>query len=425
LLFCAVFSLAAQNFNVQSSLRSHVDYLCSEQLAGRKAGSQGEASAAKYIWNQMNKAGLTMLTDAKGQDFSIESPDGKIHSCNIVGLVEGYDKALRSEYVVVGAHFDGIGTNSVNINGQKTTQLYPGADDNASGTAALIELAKLVSDNRYLFARNILFVAFGASECGTAGSWYFINRAFPDSVGVKAMVNLDMLGRGNERNRFQVFSTLPMENLNFLLERTLEDPVVTPPVTFSGTVQTSDHLPFYQKNIPIFLFTTGKTPEYRSTADKPSLVLCRNMERECNYIFYFLKNLAMDRDHLSVKAKAAPKSNIYTGSTCDVRPQFFHSDELHFLKVWVYKYVKYPQECLDEGIQGKVLVSFTVTAKGKVKDVRVEQGVDPQLDAEAVRVISVSPDWTPGKVNGHPVDVRLTVPVEFKLTTTNKLRLKR
>lgn len=414
---------SAQNFYVGPALKDHVEYLCGPSLEGRQAGSDGEKAAAEYTWRQMSKAGLTMLTDMQGQDFTIDSPQGKIHSRNIVGIVRGYDPSLSDEYILVGAHLDGMGTNSITINGKKHLQHYPGADDNASGTAMLIELAKLVSDNSYLFARNILFVAFGASECGTAGSWYFINRAFPDSVGIKAMVTLDMLGRGNDRNPFRLFSSLPKSNLNFLMERTLEDQVVTRPSHFTGTVQTSDHLPFYQKNIPIFLFTTGRTPEYRTVHDTPQMLLYQNMQRECNYIFYFLKNVAMERNHLSVNDK--PLAKIYLPSDCDQRPQFFHNDELQFLKLWVYKYLKYPQECVDQGIQGKVIVSFTVDQKGKVKDVRVEKGVDELLDEEAVRVVSVSPDWTPGKIKNNPVEVRLTLPVEFRLAATNKFGIKK
>lgn len=414
---------SAQNFRVEQALKSHVDYLCNSQLEGRKAGSEGERSAAQYIWRQMSKSGLTMITNMYGQDFSIDGEQGKIESCNIVALVEGCDPNLRDEFIVVGAHFDGIGTTSINIDGKRHVRLYPGADDNASGVAILLELAKLVSDNRYLFARNILFVAFGASECGTAGSWYFINRAFPDSVGIKAMVNLDMLGRGNDRNPFRLFSTLPKESVKFLMNRTLEDPVVTPPSSFTGTVQTSDHLPFHQKNIPIFLFTTGMNPEYRTVNDTPQMLLFRNMERECNYIFYFLKNVAAEMNHLTSGDK--PLSKIYLPSECDVRPHFFHNEEIQFLKLWVYKYLKYPQECVDQGIQGKVTVSFTVNAKGKVKDVRVEQGVDELLDAEAVRVIAVSPDWSPGKIKGNPVDVRVTLPVEFRLAEKNKWGIKK
>lgn len=420
----AAVSAAAQDFNVRAGLKSHVEYLCSGQLAGRKAGTAGEAEAAGYIWKEMSRAGLTMLTDINGQDFSIEAPEGTISSRNVVGLVEGYDPNLRGEYVVVGAHYDGMGVNTLKINGKTVSRLYPGADDNASGTAALIELARLVSDNRFIFARSIVFVAFGASECGSAGSWYFINRAFPDSAGVRAMVNLDMLGRGNDGNPFRLFSNLPGESLTCLMNRTLDDPVVTPPARFAGTVQPSDHLPFYQKNIPVFLFTTGKTPEYRTVADVPSLVLYRNMERECNYVFYFLKNLASGKDDLSM-TDGKPVEKLYTPASCDIMPQFFHNDELHFLKIWVYKYLKYPQECVDQGIQGRVLVSFTVDRKGKVRDVKVEQGVDELLDAEAVRVISVSPDWIPGKVKGSPVDVRITLPVEFRLTTTNKFGIRK
>ena len=431
ILFCAAALVAAQNFSVEPALRKHVAYLCSEDLLGRKAGSAGESLAADYVYRALRDAGLQMLCDEAGQDFSIADSTGALgttgmlRSCNIVGIVEGYDRRLRDEYIVVGAHLDGLGAMTVTVNGRPQTRIYPGADDNASGVATLIELARLTAANDWMFARSIVFVAFGAGECGTAGSWYFANRSFGDIGSVRAMLNLDMLGRGNDRNPFSLFSSLPARSLDTLLSHTLDRQPAVRPVRLEGTVQTSDHLPFYQREIPVFLFTTGKTREYRTVSDKPALLLYKNMERQCNYLFNFLLTVAsapadqlrMAPGRPSGDAASVSGDKLYSAADCDVRPQFFHADERHFLKTWVYKYLRYPQEAVSEGIQGRVSVGFVVEKDGSVSNVEVVTGVNPLLDAEAVRVISASPKWIPGKVAGRSVRTRLVLPIDFRLAT--------
>ena len=82
---------------------------------------------------------------------------------------------------------------------------------------------------------------------------------------------------------------------------------------------------------------------------------------------------------------------------------------------WVYQYVRYPESAVRAGIQGRVMVEFIIDKEGKVTDARVVRGVDPELDAEAVRVISASPKWKPGRVKGNRVRTSLTIPVEFRL----------
>ncbi len=418
ILFCAAALVAAQNFSVEPALRHHISYLSAEELQGRKAGTAGESLASDYVYRALRDAGVTMLCDEAGQDFSIADSAATLHSCNIVGIVEGYDRRLRDEYIVVGAHMDGLGALTVTVNGRPQKRVYPGADDNASGVATLLELARIVATYNWMFARSVVFAVFGAGECGTAGSWYFANRSFGEIGSVKAMINLDMLGRGNDRNPFRVFSSLPKHQLDTLLSQTLEHQPAVRPAPFEGTLQTSDHLPFYEKQIPVFVFTTGKTREYRTVSDTPNLILYKNMERQCNYLFNFLQTIAaVPADQLRLKQQTAtPGESIYSAADCDVRPQFFHSDERHFLKTWVYKYLRYPQEAVSEGIQGRVSVSFIVEKDGSVSHVEVVTGVDPRLDAEAVRVVSVSPKWIPGKIAGRPVRTRLVLPVDFRLT---------
>ena len=80
--------------------------------------------------------------------------------------------------MVIGAHIDHLGINKVTVNGQEKVQIYSGADDNASGVASLIEIAKQVQQNKFMFRRSVIFAFFGAEEVGMAGSWYFLNRSF-------------------------------------------------------------------------------------------------------------------------------------------------------------------------------------------------------------------------------------------------------
>lgn len=417
-MFCAaVGDIAAQNFDVAPALRRHVEYLSSDALQGRKAGSEGERKAAAYLHSELEKAGVVMLTDVSGQDFTIDYGGEKVSSLNIVGIVEGSDPRLREEYIVVGAHLDNIGTHSMTVNGQKVTQVYPGADDNASGVAMMIELAGMVAANSWAFPRSVIFVGFGAQECGMAGSWYFVNRAFEQIGQVKAMVDLDMLGRGNDANPFQIFSQVDASALSAFMKKVAEQPVVTAPVRAQGALAPSDYLPFYERKIPVVLFTTGMTHEYHTVKDTPSLVLYNHMARNSCYIYHFISCLSSQEDVFARETKVlkATAETIYSPSDCDKRPQFFHSDEQHFLDAWVYKYIKYPKAALRNGIMGQVLVGFIVEKDGRVTNVEVVKGVDDDLDDEAVKVISVSPKWIPGEVAGRKVRTRIILPVEFRL----------
>ena len=111
---------------------------------------------------------------------------------------------------------------------------------------------------------------------------------------------------------------------------------------------------------------------------------------------------------------------VYMMADCDVPPKYFNNTDLgKFMNEWVYTYLKYPQEAVDKGIQGTVDVSFIVEKNGEVTNVKVERGVDPLLDDEAVKVISVSPKWKAGIRKGQKVRTKITVPVEFRLAKGN------
>ena len=101
---------------------------------------------------------------------------------------------------------------------------------------------------------------------------------------------------------------------------------------------------------------------------------------------------------------------------CDQKPTFLGSSDIRkFMEQWVYQYLKYPASAVRDGIQGRVQVEFIIDKDGKVTDVKIAKGGSEELDAEAIRVLSASPKWKPGKVNGENVRCSMTIPVEFRL----------
>lgn len=429
LLLFALMSVAVSAQDFTADLRRHVEYLSSDELLGRKAGSKGETKAAAYLYDQLEQAGVTMLTGREGDSFLIIEDGDTLRSCNVAGILQGYDSELREEYIVVGAHIDHLGTYPVTVDGQQMTGIYRGADANASGVAALIEAARILSGNAMFLRRSVIFVGFGAGEEQYAGARFFASGGeFSDISNVKLMVNLDMLGRGSAENPFEIYSVIPRSDLvSMTTYVTDNESVTTKPGLHNGEVFSSDHLAFSMEDIPTLTFSTGRSREYRTSRDIPQLVLYNKLAAQTHYIATFLKSMAA-KDLLFPSASAKTSDNddyAYSMTDCDKQPQFFHSDLKHFMDAWVYTYVKYPQSAVDKGIQGTVNVSFIIEKDGRVSNVNVEKGVDELLDAEAVKVITASPKWTPAEIGRKKVRCRITVPVEFRLQKGGSFNIKR
>lgn len=402
------------------SLKNHVRSLSAAHLQGRKAGSEGEAFAADYVRERLEEYGVDVISPSQGDIFGIKTEAGDtLTSRNVVGFVQGYDRELRDRYIVVGARLDNLGTMTVNIDGRPVERIYYGANGNASGLAMMLELARMVRTNSLLFRRSVLFVAFGASAETYAGAWYFLNRSFGDAGSIDAMVNLDMLGTGNDG--FYAY-TSSNADLNAIISRLGGELQPVHPQITASEPYPSDHRAFYSKEIPSVMFTTGKYPEHNTDRDTESIIDYDSMENELEYLYNFIIAVANTDVSLAFRSDKVPVrgpsyDDVVSYYDCDLRPAFLNStDPAQFLEKWVYQYLKYPESALREGIQGRVMVDFIIDKDGKVTDVRVVRGVDPDLDAEAVRVVSASPKWKPGRVNGNKVRTSMTIPVEFRLT---------
>jgi TonB family protein len=404
------------------ALKEHVSYLSSAALEGRKAGSEGEKDAAEYVARALEKYGVDLVSPVTGQEFSIarEGADTLV-SRNVIGFIPGWDKSLNDSYIVVGARLDNLGMDTYLLNGEPTPRIYYGANGNASGLAMLLELASRLSTNRVLLRRNVLIVAFGASQETLAGSWYFLNRSFSDVDHIDAMVNLDMLG--TLEHGFYAY-TSSNEDLNQGV-RALQGELLPVQATLSAEEPyTSDHRAFYDREIPSILFTTGRYPEHGTGRDSFDIVDFDGMERELEYIYTYTVALCNGIRPLfrqdSGKAPA-PVDGAVSWNDVDIKPIFLTSnDPSFFLEKWVYQYLKYPKYAVENGIQGRVYVDFVIDESGNVKDVKVSRSVHTALDEEAVRVVSASPKWKPGRHRGKKVKVAMTIPVDFRLEKNTK-----
>lgn len=402
-----------------SSLKSHVRELSAAHLEGRKAGSEGEKAAAEYVASMFTKYGVDMITPASGEVFGVKKENGDtLTSRNVIGFVQGYDKDLRDHYVVVGARLDNLGTMTMTVDGKPVDRVYYGANGNASGLSMLVELARMVQTNSMLFRRSVLFVAFGASSETFAGSWYFLNRSFSDAEKIDAMINLDMLGTGY--NGFYAYTASNAE-LNAIIRMLSGELQPVLPEIVTAEVYPSDHRAFYDREIPSVHFTTGRYPEHNTDRDTQSIIDYEMMEKELEYLYNFTVALANTGSELAFRNSEATSREAFHGDAygfneVDQRPMFLNSaDPSQFLEKWVYQYLKYPEKAVIDGVQGRVMVAFVIEKDGKVSDVRVVKSVSPELDAEAVKVVSASPKWKPGRLAGEKVRTSMTIPVEFRL----------
>jgi TonB family protein len=402
-----------------AAFKSHVRMLSAASLEGRKAGSEGEKEAAEYVERKFQEYGVDLLTPKGGELFGITKETGDtLTSRNVIGFVEGYDRNLRNDYIVVAARLDNIGTMTMTIDGKPVERVFYGANGNASGLAVLIELARMVQTNSIMFRRSVLFVALGASNETFAGAWYFLNRSFSGADRIDAMVNLDMLGTGYHGFYAYTASNVDMNAVVNTLSGELQ-PIH--PELVTGEVYPSDHRAFYAKEIPAIVFTTGRYPEHNTDRDTQSIIDYDMMEREVEYIYNYVAALANLNTAPAFRSTPSEKrdpsyDDVVSYYDCDQRPTFLNSaDPAVFLEKWVYQYLKYPEAAVRDGVQGRVTVEFIVDKDGKVTDVRVVKGVSDELDAEAVKVVSASPKWKPGRVNGNKVRTMVSIPVEFRL----------
>lgn len=366
LLLSFVFSVSAQKAQtakpdlVEQNLRKHVSYLASDKLEGRRTGEKGANSAAGYVMNSFANAKLKGGVVSNGKRLYLQAfpykprnakgeiiTDAKeVDALNVIGILEGNDPVLKNEAIVIGAHYDHLGRGGMGSLAANSTEIHHGADDNASGTSALIELARQFSQAKNN-KRTIIFIAFGGEEEGLLGSRYYVNNpVFPIEKTV-AMFNMDMIGRlnadkltvGGIGTASEWKKLVEDKNVAMLPQAKLTATQLPTTVNIEGTTGTatkavlvntsiftlqlnedgfgpSDHSSFYGKQIPVLFFFTGTHLDYHKPSDTAEKINYDGLKRITNYVSEIVKAIDADpnKPTYTVAKSAAPTEGRRTFS---------------------------------------------------------------------------------------------------------------
>ena len=251
---------------------------------------------------------------------------------NVYAVLEGNDAVLKNEYIVVGAHYDHLGFGGAGSGSRMpdTLAVHNGADDNASGVAGLIELAQKLASEKANLKRSVIFIAFSAEEMGLLGSKYFVKNLPVKTSQIKAMVNLDMIGRLRLEDPYILISgtgtSIESEDLLNGLKKNTKIPLKYSPEGYGA----SDHSSFYGENIPVFFLTTGAHEDYHTPFDDADRINYEGEKQVLDFSYLLLSDLINRGKDLSFK-ESGPKSTAgYKGDlkvTLGIMPDFATQEE--------------------------------------------------------------------------------------------------
>lgn len=258
----AVKAPSSKLINAEQMLRD-LETLAADDMQGRWVGTEGGVKARRYVLEKFEQAGLKPFGESFVQPFEFANRKGeRFQGANIVGFVKGKRNADR--YIVLTAHYDHVGV--------RDGQIYNGADDNASGTAALLALAAYFHKNRP--DNSLIFAAVDAEEAGLQGSKKFVAAPPVEKERIVMNINLDMLGQ-NGKNELYAVGTYHYPFLKPYLETVVKTAPVKLSFGYEGpnvprssdwTFQ-SDHFSFHQAKIPFVYFGVEDHKDYHKPSD--------------------------------------------------------------------------------------------------------------------------------------------------------------
>ena len=298
LLFFGLTSLlSAQNKDQYlHNIQVDVVYLASDYLEGRETGTKGEALAASYISRRFFDLELTPMGTAGSwyQEFPwarkinphINSPENlkKGTGRNVVAFL---DKGAKNT-IVIGAHYDHLGHGDVPGSlhvGEE--MIHNGADDNASGIAAMLMMAEVLKDKPS--TNNFLFIAFSGEELGLFGSKYYAENPTIDLKKVNYMINMDMVGKLNEEKSLAINGVGTSPAWPVTIQYTNVDGIKA--VTTESGIGPSDHTSFYLQDLPVLHFFTGAHEHYHKPTDDVEIVNFDGIFSVAKYILAIMSSL--------------------------------------------------------------------------------------------------------------------------------------
>lgn len=241
-----------------------VQYLASDELEGRRTGTEGSRMAQEYIEQRFEALGLGMFGDSYRHHFDFTNPrtdEEFTDAVNLIGYIEGSEHPER--FIVMTAHYDHLGI--------RDGEIYNGADDNASGTGGLMAAATYFTENNP--ENSIMFIAFDAEELGLSGARHFVNNPVVPLEQMMINVNMDMIST-NFDNELYAVGTYYYPWLKPMIEEfTASAPI---DVLFGydsdewdqDWTMSSDHGPFHQQGVPFVYFGVEDHPHYHAPSDE-------------------------------------------------------------------------------------------------------------------------------------------------------------
>jgi hypothetical protein len=309
-----------------------IAYLADDRLEGRLTGSPGNDSAAAYIARRYSSLRLEAPFPGYLQKFVAHSAadahmgdtTGKATQ-NVVAMLEGSDPALKGKYIVIGAHFDHLGRSTqFAMDPEAKDAIRNGADDNASGTAAVMQLARMLSVSRP--KHSVIFVNFSGEEEGLLGSQYFVDNPPVPLDSIVSMLNFDMVGRLREGRLF-VYGTGTAKELPSMVDSA--NLTILPAFHIEGGGDgfgASDHSSFYAKNIPVLHFFTDSHDDYHRATDDVEKINSGGEARVVNLAFRMVQEIDSRATRLSFIRSEKPSrmepgsqgAQAYLGSVPDM-----------------------------------------------------------------------------------------------------------
>ena len=277
-------------------LHGHVSVLADDMFEGREAGSRGGQAAAKYLIARLKEASLQPagVSGSFKQPFDPQPSEQRQYQ-NLLAVLPGSDPVLRDEYIVVGAHYDHVGYGSRRNSYGPWGFIHNGADDNASGVAALLEVIDALSQTEHRPRRSILFAFWDGEEKGLLGSKHWKSHPTIPFDAVKLAWNVDMVGRLLE-GRIEVGGTRSARGVRRLLSsRNLGEQLW---LDFTWEYKSnSDHWTFYEAGIPSLYLHTGLHDDYHRPTDDVEKLNIDGIRQVSTYLLEQLSELA-DADEL-------------------------------------------------------------------------------------------------------------------------------
>lgn len=307
-----------------------VVYLASDYLEGRETGSAGEKLAAEYIVHRFSQIGLSPKGDngswLQGFDFDFKAnPHAASGEARTGHNVVAFLDNGAANTIVIGAHYDHLGMGDFSSLHAGESSIHNGADDNASGIAAMLRLATELKSGKAA-GNNYLFIAFSGEELGLYGSKYFVNNPTINLGTVNFMLNMDMVGRLNDEKVLAVYGVGTSPAFRPVLDNIRIGGIKI--TTSDSGIGPSDHTSFYLKDLPVLHFFTGQHREYHKPADDAGLINYNGLMDVADYIMALLEQLDDEPKLAFTKTKDESEDDKKVAKfkvTLGVMPDYVHS----------------------------------------------------------------------------------------------------